>query len=60
MLGHRIALCLISPPETINGELRKQDASGVWVFCGYAENAKVVFFPIHRVERMEDNGYVHR
>lgn len=60
MLGHNVSVCLLSPSEVIKGQLRKQDPSGIWVYMGFQEQARVVFFPAHRIERMEDNGDVYR
>lgn len=60
MLGHRVYVCLTSPDEIVSGELRKQDESGVWIYHGFAEQARVHFYPMHRVTSMEDHGYVSR
>ncbi len=60
MIGNRVTVHLREPEETIAGELRKQNHSGLWVYHGWAEQAAVRFYPMYRVTRMEDNGYVHR
>lgn len=60
MIGNRVQLLLHSPDQTVSGELRQQNAEGVWIYHGWAEQAKIRFYPIHRVIEIEDNGYVHR
>lgn len=60
MLGHNVSVCLLNPPEVIRGVLRKQDETGVWVYYGFQGQAKLHFFPMHRIERIEDNGDVYR
>lgn len=60
MIGHNVRVRLHTPEETVSGELRQQDATGVWIYHGRAEQAKLRFYPMHRVEQVEDNGYVHR
>lgn len=60
MLGHNVRVYLQSPDEQVQGELRQQNAEGVWIYHGFMEQAKLRFYPAHRVSSMEDNGYVHR
>lgn len=60
MLGHRVELKLINPSETIDGELRKQLAEGVYIYTGWAENAGLRFYPMHRIWEMRDLGEVPR
>ncbi len=60
MIGHNVRLRLHSPDEILQGELQEQNASGVWIYHGYAEQAKLRFYPMHRVLQIEDNGYVGR
>lgn len=58
MLGHRVDLYLQDPEESIHGELRKQDISGVWIY-NYTIGA-VIFFPMLRVREMVDKGEAPR
>ena len=60
MVGNRVRVLMHSPDEVVNGELRRQNAEGVWVYHGWAEKAAVHFYPIHRILEIEDCGYVHR
>ena len=60
MLGNYVEVHLIGPVETINGELRKHDAEGVWVYFGWGEKAAVHFYPHHRIRDMIDRGRVTR
>ena len=60
MLGHNVRVRLSSPDEEVKGELRQQDATGIWVYHGWAEQAKLRFYPMHRVVQISDNGYVYR
>ena len=60
MLGNRVAVSLHSPVVRIVGELRKQNSEGVWIYHGYGEKAALRFYPMHRVEQIEDNGPIPR
>ena len=60
MLGHNVRVTLQSPDEELKGELRQQDATGVWIYHGWAEQAKLRFYPMHRVVKISDNGYIYR
>jgi hypothetical protein len=60
MIGNRVEVYLINPPETIAGELRKQSIEGVWIYYGWAEQATTHFYPQYRIKEIVDRGYVHR
>lgn len=60
MLGHNVRVRLTSPDEEVKGELRQQDATGVWVYHGWADQAKLHFYPMHRVVQISDNGHIYR
>ena len=52
MLGNNVEVQLCAPGQTIAGELRKQNAEGVWVYFGWAEQAALRFYPQHRIVEM--------
>ena len=60
MMGHNVRVYLTAPTEEVKGELRQQTAEGVWVYAGWAEQAKLRFYPQHRILEIQDNGYVYR
>ena len=51
---------LSAPDETVQGELRQQNVEGVWIYHGFQEQAKLRFYPQHRIVQIEDNGYAYR
>ena len=59
MLGHRVRV-YFTDGTTIDGELRKQSAEGVWLYHGWAEQAAVHFYPQHRLKEIADLGPVYR
>ena len=60
MLGHRVTVYLGEPDEEISGELRQQNDTGVWIYGGFMEPAKMRFYPMRRVRSIEDLGPVYR
>ena len=60
MLGHNVRVYLSAPKEDVSGELRQQSIEGVWIYCGFQEQAKLRFYPQHRIIEIQDNGYMHR
>jgi hypothetical protein len=60
MLGNRVTVFLTDPKEEINGELRKQNSDGVYIYWGWGEKARAHFYPTHRIVEIEDLGYIHR
>lgn len=60
MLGNRVRVYLSAPNAEVSGELRKQSTEGVWIYHGFAEQARVHFYPQHRVTEIEDLGPVYR
>ena len=60
MIGHNVRVRLCLPEETVQGELRKETPEGVWIYHGFMEQAKLRFYPMHRIMQIEDNGYVSR
>lgn len=60
MIGNRVTVRLQHPDETISGELRRQNSEGVWIYHGFAEQAKVYFYPMHRIVQVEDDGPLYR
>lgn len=60
MIGNRVTVLLVEPAETVRGELRKQNAEGVWVYSGWAEQTAVRFYPMRRVLEVKDDGPVYR
>lgn len=60
MIGHNVTLKLTAPDEKVAGELRRQSVEGVWVYHGWAENAKVRFYPQHRIVEIQDEGPIYR
>ena len=60
MMGHRVRVYLCEPDEEVSGELREQNDTGVWLYGGFMEQAKVRFYPMRRVCSIEDLGPVYR
>lgn len=60
MIGNRVTVYLTDPPLKISGELRKQNAEGVWVYGGPYDSAAVTFYPMRRVLEVRDDGSVYR
>ena len=60
MLGHNVRVYLSAPDEQVSGELREQNAEGVWIYGGFQEQAKLRFYPQHRILEIQDNGYTYR
>lgn len=56
MIGNRVTVYLIEPDEVVRGELRKQNAEGVWVYSGWVEQVAVRFYPMRRVLEVKDEG----
>jgi hypothetical protein len=56
MLGNNVVATLRDPDQTIRGELRRQTIEGVWIYCGWAEQAAIRFYPQHRIVEIEDLG----
>ena len=63
MLGNRVSVVLINPSKIERGVLKKIDATGVYI---YAQDHIVqmtdadVFFPMHRVVEVKDEGRYER
>lgn len=60
MLGHRVRVYLNDPDISVDGELRRQTAEGVWLYYGWAEKAALHFYPQHRIQEIADLGEIHR
>lgn len=59
MLGHRVRVYFMDG-ETVDGELRQQNESGVWLYHGFVEHAAVHFYPQHRIKEIADLGPMYR
>lgn len=55
MLGNEVTVFLRDPIEQMNGTLNRQDEVGVWILHGLRHGQ--MFFPQHRIIRIEDRGY---
>lgn len=62
MIGRRVKLTLKDPMEWPKGELRAKDEHGVTVYVdtGMMDTSRLVFYPMHRLVQMEDDGEVYR
>lgn len=60
MIGNNVDVLLREPEQRISGELRKQNIEGVWIYGGWAEQAALKFYPIHRVVEIKDAGRIYR
>lgn len=55
MVGNRVVVYFIEG-LSISGELRKMDEKGIVLYVGFAEQANLVFYPMHRISWIRDEG----